>query len=240
MMFRETNFRSVIKTFSWRFVATLTTFCLVWLFTGRIDTAIMVGGLEAILKMLIYFLHERGWNRIKWGRREIKPFVVWITGLSGAGKTEVAKIVAEKLSGMGLKTEHLDGETIRHFFPMTGFTKAEVDDHIRRVGLLASRLESKGVFVVASFISPYRESREFVKGLCANYIEVYLSTPLEFCEKRDHNMLYSRARRGEIVNLPGVDVEYEKPENPQIEIDAGADGIDQAAGEVMKYLKSYI
>jgi adenylylsulfate kinase len=239
-MFRETNLRSVIKAFSWRLLATLTTFCLVWLFTGRIDTAIMVGGLEAILKMLIYFFHERGWNRIRWGRREINPFVVWITGLSGAGKTEVAKVVTEKLGKIGLKTEHLDGETIRHFFPRTGFTKTEVDHHIKRVGLLASRLESKGVFVVASFISPYRESREFVKELCTNYIEVYLSTPLEYCEKRDYNRLYSRARSGEINNLPGVDVEYEIPDSPQIEIDVSRTGIEQTADEIMKYLKRYI
>jgi adenylylsulfate kinase len=239
-MFKETKIRSVIKAFSWRFLATLTTFTLVWVFTGKIDTALAVGGLEVILKMLIYFLHERGWDKIRWGKTEIQPFVVWITGLSGSGKTEIAKIVAEKLNRKQLKTEHLDGETIRHLFPRTGFAKNEVDEHIKRIGLLASRLEGRGVFVVASFISPYRESREFVRDLCNNYVEVYLSTPLEYCEKRDYNNLYSRARKGEVTNLPGVDVEYEKPENPAIEMDISQVGIEQGAEQVLNHLKRYL
>ncbi len=236
-MYKESGFRSVVKTISWRFLATLTTFSLVWIFTGKIDTALTVGGLEVIIKMIIYFLHERGWDRVNWGRREIEPFVVWITGLSGAGKTEVAKVVVEKLNKMKLNTDHLDGETIRHLFPRTGFTKPEVDQHIKRVGLLASRLEKNGVFVVASFISPYRESRQFVKRLCNNFIEVYLSTPLEVCEKRDYNRLYSRAGKGEVKNLPGVDVEYERPENPDVEIDVSEEGVEKSAHQLLKYLK---
>ena len=239
-MFKETKIRSVIKAFSWRFLATLTTFTLVWVFTGKIDTALAVGGLEVILKMLIYFLHERGWDKIRWGKTEIQPFVVWITGLSGSGKTEVAKIVTEKLNRKQLKTEHLDGETIRHLFPRTGFTKEEVDEHIKRIGLLASRLENRGVFVVASFISPYRESREFVRNLCNNYVEVYLSTPLEYCETRDYNNLYSRARKGEVTNLPGVDVEYEEPEHPAIKLDISQVGIEQGAEQVLKHLKRFM
>lgn len=239
-MQKETHLRSVIKTISWRFLATLTTFSLVWIFTGKLDTALTVGGLEVVIKMLIYFLHERGWAKILWGKKEIDPFVVWITGLSGAGKTEVAKIVADKLNKKKIKTDHLDGGTIRHIFPRTGFTKQEVDRHIERVGLLASRLENNGVFVVASFISPYRDSRRFVRELCNNYIEVYLSTPLEFCRERDYNKLYSRASRGEVTNLPGVDVEYEKPENPDIEIDVSQVGIEGAADQVLKHLKRFM
>ena len=238
-MHRETHLRSVIKAFTWRFLATLTTFTLVWLFTGKLDTAIMVGGLEAVIKMLIYFMHERGWQRVRWGRHEIKPFVVWITGLSGSGKTEIAKIVAEKLEKKDVKTEHLDGETIRHIFPRTGFSKQEVDQHIQRVGLLANRMENRGVCVVASFISPYRESREFVKSICSNYIEVYLSTPLEYCEERDYNGLYSRARKGEVTNLPGVDIEYERPDNPELEFDVSETGIEKAADEIVKYVKRF-
>lgn len=239
-MFKETKIRSIIKAFSWRFLATLTTFTLVWFFTGKIDTALAVGGLEVILKMMIYFVHERGWDKIRWGKTEIQPFVVWITGLSGSGKTEVAKIVTEQLSRKQFKTEHLDGETIRHLFPRTGFTQQEVNEHIKRIGLLASRLESKGVFVVASFISPYGESREFVKSLCKNYIEVYLSTPLEFCENRDYNNLYSRARKGEITNLPGVDVKYEEPEDPDLKIDISEEGIEKGAEQVLKHLKRFM
>ncbi len=239
-MYKETNLRSVLKTVSWRFLATLTTFSLVWIFTGQIDTALAVGGLEVIIKMIIYFFHERGWNRIKWGRKHIEPFVVWITGLSGSGKTEVAKIVARDLRSRNFNTDHLDGETIRDIFPRTGFSRNEVNRHIERVGLLASRLEKNGVFVVASFISPFGESREFVRSLCGNFIEIHLSTPLEYCEKIDYNNLYSRARRGEVKNLAGVDVEYEDPQSPDLVLDVSELGIEKAAERVNGYLRKFM
>ena len=229
-----------MKTISWRVCATMTTVIIVFIFTRRTEIALTVGGLEAIFKLLIYFLHERGWNKIRWGKHEIQPCVVWITGLSGSGKTSVAKKVVEKLRERGIKTDHLDGETIRDLFPGTGFSRTEVEEHIKRVGYLASRLEDTGVFVVASFISPYRSSREFVRALCKNFVEIYISTPLEVCIKRDHKNLYSRARRGEIKNLPGIDVEYEKPEHPHLTIDASHRHIEKASDKVMVYLNKFI
>jgi len=239
-MIKETKFRSVLKSITWRFCATATTFSLVFLFTGKLDTAIKVGGIEVFLKMLIYFLHERVWGNVKFGRHEIQPFVIWITGLSSSGKTVLAEKVVEKLNAKDLKTEHLDGKTIRHLFPATGFTKFQVNEHIKRVGLLASRLESKGVFVVASFISPYEESREFVRDLCKNFIEVYVSTPVEVCEKRDHKSLYKRARKGEIKNLPGVDVTYEVPKNPDLTLDLSNQELEKNAEKVVRYIKKYL
>lgn len=239
-MHKEKKIRSVAKTVSWRFIATVTTFTLVLIFTGEIDTALTVGGLEVFLKMLFYFLHERGWEKIRWGKQEIQPFVVWITGLAGSGKSSIAEKVTQRLNEKGLKTDHLDGETIRDIFPETGFGRAEVNEHIKRVGLLASRLESKGVFVIASFISPYAESRSFVRKLCSNYIEIYLSTPVEVCEKRDLKGLYRRAHEGKIQNLAGVDVTYEKPEDPHLVIDTTGISVDEATDLVMNYLRKYL
>jgi len=239
-MYQETKLRSISKAVSWRVLATLTTFTLVLIFTGEMEVALTVGGLEVVFKMLIYFSHERGWDKIKWGKHEIQPFVVWMTGLSGAGKTSIAKKVAEKLQAKGLKTEHLDGETIRDLFPDTGFSKPEVNEHIKRVGLLAGRLENKGVFVVASFISPYKESREFVRDLCKNFIEVYISTPLKVCEKRENNNLYKRARLGEIKNLPGIDVKYEIPQKAELIIDTSDHSINESVNIVYNYLKRYM
>ena len=236
-MYKERKIRSIVKTFSWRFVATATTFSLVFIFTRKWDLAVTVGGREVVLKMLFYFLHERGWDKIRWGRQEIHPIVVWITGLSGSGKTTLARKVTERLLERGLKTDHLDGETIRGLFPETGFSKTEVDAHVKRVGLLASRLENRGVFVIASFVSPYKESREFVRRLCRRFVEVYLSTPIEVCEKWDGKNLYRSAREGKIRNIPGVDVTYEAPENPEVNLDMSRVTIDDAAERVLKYLK---
>ena len=239
-MIKETKSRSILKSITWRFCATLTTFTLVWLFTGKLETAIMVGGLEAFIKMLIYFLHERIWLGVKFGKREIQPFVVWFTGLSGSGKTDLAESVAARLSEMEFKVDHLDGKNIRQVLRDTGFSRDSVNDHIRRVGHLASKLEAKGVFVVASFLSPFKESRVFVRDTCKKYIEVHVSTPLEVCEKEDLRGLYARARKGEIQNLPGVDVEYEVSLNPDLTIDLSEQKISDATDEVLKFLKKHL
>ncbi len=218
-MYKETNTRSIVKTISWRILATLTTIALVYIFIGDVSVALSVGGIEVILKMLIYFLHERGWDKIKFGRKEIKPMVIWITGLSRSGKSEIGRILADTLKEKGHKVEHLDGHTIREVIPGTGYSRKEVNEHIMRVGYLAKKLEEQGVIVVASFLSPYLESREFVSNLVENYNEVYISTPMEICSERDEKGIYEGAKKGEVINFPGVNVEYEKSENPMLTID---------------------
>ena len=152
--YSETSTRSVLKTISWRVVATLTTATIVWLVTGRLTLALAIGGIEAVSKMVLYYGHERLWDRIRVGRRVQAPAVIWFTGLSGSGKSTIAVWVAQALEREGHKVERLDGDTIRDIFPATGFTRPERDQHIRRVGYLASRLEKNGVFVVASLVSP--------------------------------------------------------------------------------------
>ncbi len=140
-MFLESNNRSLAKTLSWRFWATLTTAALVFLFVGEIKIALSIGAIEVILKMALYFFHERAWNKIRYGKKEIKPAVLWFTGLPAAGKTTLAMAVFKVLERKGLKVEHLDGDNIRNIFPKTGFSKEERDRHIKRVGFLASKLE---------------------------------------------------------------------------------------------------
>ena len=236
-MYKETHIRSVIKTITWRVLATVTTMSLVYIFIGDITIALSVGGIETILKLLIYFGHERAWDRIKWGKKEIKPMVIWLTGLVRSGKTEIAQVLVEKLRKKGYKVEHLDGHTIRHLFPETGFTREAVNEHIKRVGYLAKKLEEQGVFVVASFVSPYKESREFVRSITENFKEVYISTPLEHCIKNDPSGLYKKAERGEIQNLPGINVKYEIPVNGAINIDYSKMDKENAAQLILKSLE---
>ena len=163
--------------------------------------------------------------------------VVWFTGLSGSGKSTVAAWVARALGDRGLPVEVLDGDTLRDVFPNTGFSKAERDAHVKRAGYLASRLAFHGVTVVASFVSPYRESRDFVRGLCRNFVEVYVSTPLEECERRDVKGLYARARRGEVLNFTGIDDPYEPPSAPELEIDTSRLSVEDAGRRVMELLE---
>ena len=110
----------------------------------------------------------------------------------------------------------------------------ERDKHIKRVGYLASKLEKNGVFVIASFIAPYEETRRFVKDLCENSIEVYLSTPMDICEKRDSKGLYDKARKGEIKNFTGINDPYEAPEEPDIAIDTTNTNVEEAVKLVLK------
>ncbi len=235
-MFQESNGRSIIKTISWRFWATLTTAALVFAFTGKIEIALAIGGIEVLLKLLLYFFHERAWNKIPFGRKEFQPSVIWLTGLSGAGKSAIGEEVYKKIKAKGLKVEHLDGDKVRDIFPKTGFSKEERNRHVERVGFLASMLEKNGVFVVASFISPYKESREFVRGLCRSFNEVHISTPLDVCEQRDVKGLYAKARAGEISQFTGIDDPYEEPENAEITVDTSNQSLKESVGVVMKDL----
>ena len=238
-MFKETTSRSVIKAFSWRLLATFTTITLVYLFTGRVGMAFTLGGIEIILKMIFYYLHERAWNMTNFGRKEPKPVVLWFTGLSGAGKSTISERVYEHLKKEGIKVEHLDGDRVRKIFPKTGFSKEERNRHVKRVGFLASMLEKSGGTVLASFISPYRDSRQFVRELCNNFVEVHVSTPLEVCEQRDIKGLYAKARKGEITQFTGIDDPYEAPENPEITIDTSNQSVDESVKHVIHQLEKF-
>lgn len=237
-MFIEQKRRSIVKTISWRFWATVTTVALVFLFVGEVKVAFSIGAFEVVLKMILYFFHERMWNKIKYGKKEIKPSVIWFTGLSGSGKSTLSEAVYKALKKKGLKVEHLDGDAVRDIFPKTGFSKEERNRHIRRIGFLASKLEQNGVTVIASFISPYKEARDFVRGICNNFIEVHVATPLEVCEQRDVKGLYAKARAGEITQFTGIDDPYELPENPEIKIDTTNKTIDESVNSIVKYLNN--
>lgn len=168
----------------------------------------------------------------------IKSTVLWFTGLSGSGKSTISEKVFDILKKEGHRVEHLDGDAVRDIFPKTGFSRKERNEHIRRVGFLASRLQAHDVTVIASFISPYREARQFVRDLCGDFTEVWISTPLEVCERRDVKGLYEKARAGEIDNFTGIDDPYEEPENPELEIDTTHISVDEAVGRVLDYLRT--
>jgi adenylylsulfate kinase len=237
-MYKEHNSRTLFKTFTWRVTATLTTISLVYMFTGRIDTALEVGFIEVFAKMLFYYLHERSWDKIRWGKMEIPPFVVWISGIPRSGKTTLGNMIYDELKKEKLKLQRLDSHDVRPLFPETGFTREEVDNHIKRVGHLVSMLEKNGVVTIASFVSPYKESRKFVREICNNYVEVHLNTTIEKVKEHDKNNFYQKAEAGEYKNIPGYDVEYEKSENIECEIDMTINSLDEAKNQVVGLLKS--
>lgn len=169
-----------------------------------------------------------------------KAFVLWFTGLSGSGKTTLADLVYESLVKEKIKVEKLDGDIVREIFPKTGFSRNERIEHVKKSGFIASMLERNGIVVVASFISPYKESRDFVRSKCLNFIEVYVRASLEECERRDVKGLYRKARAGEIKNFTGIDDPYEEPGAPEIVIDTEKETVEESVGKIMGYLGKYI
>jgi len=139
-----------------------------------------------------------------------------------------------------LPVQQLDGDILRSIFPKTGFSKEERIQHIKRAGYLASLLEKNNVFVIASFISPYEESRDFVRTMCDRFIEIYVDTSLETCEQRDPKNLYKKARAGEIKNFTGIDDPYETPSNPEMKIDTNNKTEKESFDTIKKTIDRYL
>ena len=169
-----------------------------------------------------------------------KPCVLWFTGLSGSGKSTVANLVEKRLHDLGRHTYTLDGDNVRHGLNKDlGFTDADRVENIRRVGETSKLLVDAGMIVLVSFISPFVSERRMARELLEDdeFIEVFISTPLEICEQRDVKGLYAKARRGEIKNFTGIDSAYEPPENPEIDIDTSEIAAEKAANDIVRYLE---
>ena len=163
--------------------------------------------------------------------------VLWFTGLSGSGKSTIARVVAQAVREQGRAVEELDGDVIRSVFPATGFSREERDQHVRRVAFLASRLAAHGVDVIVSLISPYRDGRTFARDLADRFVEVHVATTLEVCEQRDVKGLYARARSGEIASFTGVSDPYEEPLEPELRIDTELVSLPDGAQLVLAALE---
>lgn len=165
---------------------------------------------------------------------------VWFTGLSGAGKTTIATELATTLRRQGHRVELLDGDVLRQSLTRDlGYSRADRDENIRRIGFVADLLTRNGVIVLVSVISPYRDVREEVRHRIGNFIEVYVKAPLEVCEQRDVKGLYKRARTGEIRGFTGIDDPYEPPLHPQVECLTDRETVAQSVAKVMEKLEIF-
>lgn len=168
-----------------------------------------------------------------------KPLVLWMTGLSGSGKSTIANLVEKKLARMNRHTFLLDGDNVRHGLNKDlGFTEADRVENIRRVGEVAKLMADAGLIVITAFISPFRSEREMVRGMlpAGEFIEVFVDTPLEDAEKRDVKGLYAKARAGQLKNFTGIDSPYEAPDAPEIRIDTTRMTPDAAADLIISKL----
>ena len=167
-----------------------------------------------------------------------KPYIVWLTGLSASGKSTLANALEVKLQHKGYKTYLLDGDELRTGLNSDlGFSKKDREENIRRVAHLSQILLDAGLIVITAFISPFQKDREFARSLVKSdqFIEVFVDTPLEVCEKRDPKGLYKKARAGELKDFTGIDSVYEKPMNPTIIIQNF--DIENNVTQIVKYMK---
>ena len=169
-----------------------------------------------------------------------RPALIWMTGLSGSGKSTIANLVEKKLYAMGRRSYLLDGDNVRHGLNRDlGFTDADRVENVRRVAEVARLMVDAGLIVIAAFISPFRAERAMARALLAEgeFIEVHVDTPLEVAESRDVKGLYKKARRGELRNFTGIDSPYEAPEDPELRVHAATCSAEEAAEQVIGKLR---
>lgn len=236
-MYRETNIRSIVKGISWRVVATGTTIIIVYLFFGRLDLAIAAGLIETVLKVALYWGHEKIWQRVRWGKERIEPFNLWFTGLPLSGKSTIADLVFDKLQKYQIPIERIDSKDIRELIPNMGYSREDRHRHMVRLGHLIKTLQKNSISTVASFVSPYRESRKAIREMVKNNIVVYVKADIETCKKRDYKGVYEKALRGELKNFSGINDVYEEPRHAEIVIDTDRLSPEEAAEIIVKYLK---
>ena len=163
---------------------------------------------------------------------------LWLTGLSGAGKTTIATALIKALREYSPYVEILDGDIIRENLTKgLGFSKEDRDENVRRIGFVAHILTRNGVFVVVSAISPYASIRQEVRERVGDFLEVFVNAPLAVCEKRDVKGLYQRARAGEIKGFTGIDDPYEAPTNPDVECRTDLESLDESVNKILDALR---
>lgn len=170
-----------------------------------------------------------------------KGMTLWFTGLSGAGKTTISQAVEEELIAQGYKVEVLDGDVVRENLTKgLGFSKADRDENVRRIGFVAQLLTRNGVIVIVSAISPYRNIRDEVRNRIGDFVEIYVNAPLAVCEKRDVKGLYKKARSGEIKTFTGISDPYEPPMNPEVECRTDQETLQESVLKVMNQVQEQV
>ena len=168
-----------------------------------------------------------------------QSFLIWFTGLSGSGKSTIANALESKLFEKKIKTYTLDGDNIRKGINKDlSFSPEDRTENIRRIAEISRLFVDAGIVVLAAFVSPYRKDREAIKNIVGknNFVEVYINTSVEECEKRDVKGLYKKARMGEIKDFTGVNAPYESPESPDIEINTEQLSVEQSVTKIINVI----
>lgn len=237
MKFLKLDKKQMLKSIVYRVYAFVITFLTTFLLTGNLKLSITLGIVENIFKILTYYWFDIFWNKLT--QKRYRTSLIWLTGLSGAGKTTIAKAMIEKLKADGHAVMLLDGDEIRDIFKNNGFTKEDRIKHNQDVGKMAVYLQSQNIIPIISLISPYAEARDYVRSISKDFTEVYVATPLHACESRDVKGLYKKVRAGEIKDFTGIHdtAPYEVPKNPELIIQTVGLSIDACVNKILNHIK---
>ena len=170
---------------------------------------------------------------------EHNSFLLWFTGLSGSGKSTIANLVEKALFDKGIKTYSLDGDNIRNGINNDlSFAPEDRTENIRRIAEVSKLMIDAGLVVLAAFVSPYKKDRENIRTIVkdVNFVEIYINTSIEECERRDVKGLYKKARAGEIKNMTGISAPYEAPEQPDISIETERESVETSVKRIVDYI----
>jgi len=170
----------------------------------------------------------------------MRACVLWLTGLPCSGKSTLAEEICKTFFYTGRRFASLDGDHARTILGNTGFSEKERETHIKYMGFTAKCLQESGITAVCSFVSPCRKTRDWVRGICSNFIEIYVNPSPLVCEQRDVKGMWAKARAGEIQNFTGVSANYEPPTHPEITVDTHSLCLDDSMRYIMEELRGQI
>lgn len=232
--------RAFAKACTWRLVAIVLLAIVTYLLTNSVKTVGLVTLFYHSLQVAVFFLHERVWNHIKWGKT--KGLFIQMTGMSGAGKTTLSQAVAKKLTDEGILVELMDGDEYRtELCSDLGFSKEDRNQNVRRLGFVGKVLARNNVIAIMAAINPYEKIRNEIKGLGPFVRTVYMECDLDTLINRDPKGLYKRAlledgHPDKIRNFTGISDPFEKPDNPDLRINTADESLDESVDKMYKFI----
>lgn len=231
-MYKDTNLRSITKGISWRITGTVTTIIIIYLFFGRLDLAIIAGFSEIVLKVILFWFHERIWLKIKWGRKKIEPFNLWFVGIPFSKKTAIANSVYKELKKLDILIERINCKNIGNIVSNQDLENEKGDKILYKIGHLLRILQNNLISTVCTFSTPYQET---IKELIKNNITVYVKANIESCKQRDYLGIYEDISQNELDEI------YDKQNNAHIVINMEELSINEATNKIIKFIrKNYI
>lgn len=229
----------LLKTFLYRVLRVVSNVILFGFLLDNWNKALQYNIWLTLLATAQYFIFDYIFGKNKDTTVHTEGTVVWFTGLPCSGKSTIADNLSKKLFKSGYRVERLDGDIVRNgkLSNDLGFSKEDRDKNINRITFVSKLLSRNGTIVLASFVSPYRKTRNNIRKSTTNYIEVYVKASAEECAKRDVKGMWKQAKEGKIKGFTGYDDPYEKPNNPEIICDTEKESLKESTNKVLTYLK---